>query len=97
MATKIINLTQAQDAALRAVFGYENYPNGEHGHKRETLIFLEKAGILKKQMGGNAHSASKAEVAPYWPKSFIRALKAEGLRKWVKNREYFEAKWPWGK
>jgi len=97
MATKIVNLTPAQDAALRAVFGYESYPNGEHGHKRETVLFLEKAGILKYCRGGNAHCVSRAEVLTYWPKSFIRALKAEGLLKWSKNREYFEAKWPWGK
>ena len=97
MATKITNLTPQQDAALRAVFGYESYPNGEHGHKRETLLFLEKAGLVKKWWGGNANCASKAEVEPYWPKSFIRELKAEGQRKWAKNRQYFESKWPWSK
>lgn len=97
MATKILNLTRAQDAALRAVFGYESSPNGEHGHTRKALKFLEAAGLLKGWWGGNAHCAGKAEVVTHWPKPFIRKLKAEGYKNWVVNREFFESRWPWKK
>lgn len=88
MATVIHGLTPAQSEMLKHAFGYESYPNGNHGHMPQAVAWVQ-ARFGGKFTYGNPRVCSELILGKriYFTNSQIRDLKMRSLER---NKIYFE-------
>lgn len=89
MATKIHGITANQAQALKLAFGYESYPNGNHGHPEKAAGFLRDRGLVENWKRGNPHVCGSVVAVRNWPKAVLRELFE------IAQKRGASAEWPW--
>ena len=89
MATKIHGITSNQSRALEAAFGYESYPNGNHGFPEKAASFLKEKSLIQNWSRGNAHSCGRVVAKRHWPKQVLRELYV------LAQKRGQSSSWPW--
>ena len=95
MATTIHSITRNQGQALKLAFGYESYPNGNHGHPEKAAEFLRKRGLVESWKRGNPHVCGSVVAVRNWPKAVLRELKQ--LAEIRIGSAEVKHSWPWFK
>lgn len=83
MDTKIKGLNATQETLLKNAFGYESYPNGEHGHTREAVEWIKARFNVDVVFNGSQERGGVIDLGSvYFTNSHIKDLQSRPVRKW---------------